>query len=126
MEHGGDSKVKSKEPKQSKEKKSESKPRKISEKAKGVQAQPVIDPPATPHLLAAEETINGSTNGAAKPSAAAIEGAIETVALAINPPEELIRVRAYELFVDRGGEHGYQLEDWLAAERELKVKHRAP
>jgi hypothetical protein len=47
------------------------------------------------------------------------------VAIEIDPPEELIRMRAYELFLDRGCEHGRQLEDWLTAERELKVKHRA-
>jgi hypothetical protein len=28
--------------------------------------------------------------------------------------------RAYALFLERGGEHGYDLDDWLQAERELK------
>jgi|HubBroStandDraft_3_1064219.scaffolds.fasta_scaffold451615_1 hypothetical protein len=113
MEHGGDSKVKSKEPKQSKEKKSEAKPRKVSEKAKGVQASATPSPQVTRH-----EGTNGSTNGGATIP-------IEMVAIEIDPPEELIRMRAYELFLDRGCEHGRQLEDWLTAERELKVKHRA-
>ena len=27
--------------------------------------------------------------------------------------------RAYELFLARGGTHGYDLEDWIAAEHEL-------
>jgi len=30
-----------------------------------------------------------------------------------------IAVLAYELYVQRGGEHGHDLEDWLAAERRL-------
>jgi hypothetical protein len=33
--------------------------------------------------------------------------------------EELIRFRAYQLFEQRGGNHGYDLEDWLRAEHEL-------
>lgn len=32
---------------------------------------------------------------------------------------ELIARRAYELFQQRGGEHGYDIDDWLQAEREL-------
>lgn len=32
--------------------------------------------------------------------------------------KERIEKRAYELFVKRGGRHGYALEDWLKAERE--------
>ena len=32
---------------------------------------------------------------------------------------EEIRQRAYELYVDRRGEHGHDLDDWLQAEREL-------
>ncbi|UCD84119.1 MAG: DUF2934 domain-containing protein [Deltaproteobacteria bacterium] len=31
-----------------------------------------------------------------------------------------IAERAYHLFLARGGEHGYQLEDWLKAEKEIK------
>ncbi len=36
-------------------------------------------------------------------------------------PETLDRIaaRAYQRFVARGGEHGHDLEDWLAAEAEL-------
>ncbi len=33
--------------------------------------------------------------------------------------EEAIRQRAYELFEARGGQDGYELEDWLRAEEEL-------
>ena len=32
---------------------------------------------------------------------------------------DAIARRAYELFQARGGEHGYEIEDWLQAEREL-------
>ena len=33
--------------------------------------------------------------------------------------EEEIRNRAYEIYLQRGGQPGYDLEDWLQAEREL-------
>ena len=36
------------------------------------------------------------------------------------PGHALIARRAYELFLQRGGEHGHDWEDWLAAERELR------
>ena len=35
------------------------------------------------------------------------------------PTEEEIANRAYQLFVQRGCEHGRDWEDWLLAEREL-------
>ena len=33
--------------------------------------------------------------------------------------EERIRQRAYQLYEQRGCEHGHDVEDWLMAEREL-------
>ena len=30
--------------------------------------------------------------------------------------------RAYEIYMARGGTHGYDIEDWLQAERELRGK----
>lgn len=35
------------------------------------------------------------------------------------PTAEQIERRAYELYLERGREDGHDLEDWLAAEREL-------
>jgi hypothetical protein len=36
------------------------------------------------------------------------------------PTKEQIEVRAYELYLQRGGKDGQDLEDWLIAEKELK------
>ena len=36
--------------------------------------------------------------------------------------EDLIRFRAYELFTQRGGNHGFDIEDWLRAEVEVTRK----
>lgn len=35
--------------------------------------------------------------------------------------EDAIRVRAYAIFLGRGGAPGRELEDWLAAERALRT-----
>jgi Protein of unknown function (DUF2934) len=35
------------------------------------------------------------------------------------PLEERIRVRAYEIYLQRGGEDGSELDDWLQAEQEI-------
>jgi len=37
-----------------------------------------------------------------------------------EPTEEDVRRRAYERYLERGGEHGMDFEDWLAAERDLR------
>jgi hypothetical protein len=36
------------------------------------------------------------------------------------PSHDAIAVRAYELFLQRGAQHGQDWDDWLAAERELQ------
>lgn len=36
-----------------------------------------------------------------------------------QPRHDAIALRAYELFIQRGGEHGRDWEDWLSAERDL-------
>ena len=35
---------------------------------------------------------------------------------------EEVQAEAYRLFLDRGGEHGHDLEDWLAAEALVRAK----
>jgi DUF2934 family protein len=45
--------------------------------------------------------------------------AIPPISSAAFPTHAVIARQAYELFVQRGGEHGHDWEDWLTAEREL-------
>lgn len=40
-----------------------------------------------------------------------------------EPSNDEIAVRAYEIFLRRGGANGSDLEDWLQAERELQEKN---
>jgi hypothetical protein len=35
---------------------------------------------------------------------------------------EEVQAEAYRLFLDRGGEHGHGVEDWLAAEALVRAK----
>jgi hypothetical protein len=45
--------------------------------------------------------------------------------LSASTREDKIRRRAYELYVERGGQPGRDIEDWLQAERELTDKSNA-
>jgi Protein of unknown function (DUF2934) len=49
------------------------------------------------------------------------DGAAEEHASApYEPAVEEIRARAYEVYLQRGRRDGFDLEDWLQAEKELK------
>jgi len=50
------------------------------------------------------------------PAETAIE---ERQGLLDSTREQEIRNRAYEIYLQRGEQSGYELEDWLQAEREL-------
>ena len=39
--------------------------------------------------------------------------------------ENQVRLRAYEIYVARGGEPGREVEDWVQAERELRSESLA-
>ncbi|HWF37326.1 MAG TPA: DUF2934 domain-containing protein [Candidatus Acidoferrales bacterium] len=45
--------------------------------------------------------------------------------LTSQPPHHAIALRAYEFFVQRGYNHGWDLQDWLQAESELLGKQPA-
>ena len=42
------------------------------------------------------------------------------------PTGEEIELRAYQIYVERDGAHGQDVEDWLQAERELVEKYGKP
>jgi len=41
-----------------------------------------------------------------------------------HPTHDEIEFRAYQMYLERGGEHGRDVEDWLQAERELLKKYK--
>ena len=64
--------------------------------------------------MASKAKIIGSTDPAQPETA--VE---ERDGLAHSTREQEIRNRAYEIYLQRGGQPGYEVEDWLQAEREL-------
>ncbi len=66
--------------------------------------KPAIGSSGTPKPARSSKKGNGAADSAAEP---------------FNSPDEVAR-RAYEIYQRRGGNHGADLDDWLAAERELK------
>jgi hypothetical protein len=38
--------------------------------------------------------------------------------------EEEIRIRAYELYIERGCQHGFHNQDWSIAEVEVRSRHK--
>jgi len=63
-----------------------------------------------------------ASNGLGNNSGPHDDSPIKASAAAVSnghPTLEDVRLRAYEIFVARGGSHGDDLADWLAAESEL-------
>jgi hypothetical protein len=54
--------------------------------------------------------------------ASELAGSERTEAADLNPEE--VRRRAYELYVGRGCAGGYDVDDWLEAERQLRNRNR--
>jgi DUF2934 family protein len=57
-------------------------------------------------------------------STATMETDTRNESMGSEPSEEEIRMRAYRRYLERGGSHGQDFEDWLEAERELKSTKR--
>jgi hypothetical protein len=48
--------------------------------------------------------------------------AVEESERLLQSTHEQIRNRAYEIYLQRGAESGYEVEDWLQAEREVTTQ----
>ncbi len=44
----------------------------------------------------------------------------------VAPTREEIELRAYQIYVERGGADGQDVKDWLQAERDLVEKYSKP
>jgi Protein of unknown function (DUF2934) len=62
----------------------------------------------------------------AQPAATKTQKVVPQKPVAETPRREVtdeeIRQRAYEIYLNRGGAPGSELDDWLQAERELRLK----
>jgi hypothetical protein len=74
-----------------------------------------------PDTIAADPRVEGrENNGTGVASEAGDDAPLESMSMGSEPSDEDIRMRAYQRFLERGGGHGSDFEDWLEAERELK------
>jgi DUF2934 family protein len=74
------------------------------------------------HPVAVDSVVNGVPLAA--PAVPAAEPAVS--AGSISPTLEQVRLRAYELYLERGGTPGGELYDWIRAERELSEVRARP
>lgn len=63
------------------------------------------------------------TEAALKP-VASTTSELTTVTTRTVDLQDAIRERAYEIYEERGGQHGADLEDWVRAEREVIERFR--
>jgi len=61
------------------------------------------------------------TNGSTETEATLNEAGKGTSSVEGSDREQEIRTRVYEFYLERGGEPGRELDDWLQAERELAI-----
>jgi hypothetical protein len=59
-------------------------------------------------------------NETTEPQATNTQAATREVSAVNSAREEEIRLRAYEIYIERGERPGGDLDDWLRAERELE------
>ena len=85
------------------------------------QRAPTTPAAPEPDTIAADPRVEGrESNGAGVASEAGDDAPLESMSMGSEPSEEDIRTRAYHRFLERGGGHGNDFQDWLEAERELK------
>jgi hypothetical protein len=53
-----------------------------------------------------------------------LETRSEALTTAVHPTVEEIEARAYQIYTERGGADGHDMDDWLQAERELFAKYQ--
>lgn len=86
-----------------------------------------LDTPSTPRPRTTRSKAAASSNGAATANGAAGASAGVTAdrgvtAASYVPSYSEIAEAAYLRFVNRGGVHGADFDDWLEAERELRAR----
>jgi Protein of unknown function (DUF2934) len=65
-------------------------------------------------------TLNGKRNVTLENDPSPIQPHAEDASANPRPSHEEIRRRAYEIYLERNGDAGDELDDWLRAERELQ------
>jgi hypothetical protein len=74
---------------------------------------------AEPDTIGAYPGVEGTEED---PNRSVASAGSHSESMASEPSADDIRMRAYQRYLERGGGHGMDFEDWLEAERELKRK----
>ena len=64
-------------------------------------------------------TLKGKRNETLEVPASLIQAHAEGTSANHAPNHDEIRLRAYDIYLGRGGDPGHELEDWLQAESEI-------
>jgi hypothetical protein len=72
--------------------------------------------------IAPNAAADASATAVTAPGAATAELNAPAVSMASEPSEDEIRLRAYHRYLERGGGHGMDFEDWLHARQDLMKK----
>ena len=81
---------------------------------------------ATNQMSGGEERNMKAKNLAADPGKASTSESnsdVRAEQVTRTPTTEEIQLRAYAIYVERGGIHGLDTDDWLQAERELSARN---
>jgi Protein of unknown function (DUF2934) len=63
---------------------------------------------------------NPKRQGSTEPQPTSVHPETREVSVQNPARDEEIRVRAYEIYLERGQQPGHEVDDWLQAERELE------
>ena len=88
------------------------------------EADATVAPAASPRPRAktAKRTSDQSDTISDQSDTIVVTETIDVTEVILEPTADDIRVRAYHRYLERGGGHGMDFEDWLEAERELRQR----
>ena len=75
-----------------------------------------------PHTRKKDKSMASKTkrNGSTESQATSTQAEAGELPVGNSARDEEIRLRAYEIYLERGEQPGHELDDWLQAERELE------
>jgi len=80
-------------------------------------------PPSDTHAARAEATDERPIDLDPGPRPESLDALTSaSTSMASEPSEQDIRMRAYQRYLERGGNQGGEFDDWVEAERELKTR----
>src|SRR5215469_15545419 len=77
----------------------------------------------TPARPAPRRARSKPSRNTGEPAVHQSQGPSESANTESQPNEDEIRHRAYHLYLERGGGHGSDFDDWVRAEKELRKKN---